>query len=128
MKKEKISLAPFSKALASLSRVILEPKSEFIRDATIQRFEYTFEISWKLLKRYLESENKTLESNIKNIFREAGKLGLIERVEDWFDYLEARNLTSHTYEESTAEKVYEAAVRFEKAALFLKTRLEKLLG
>ena len=128
MKKDKISLVPFAKALDSLTKILKEKKNDIVRDATIQRFEYTFELSWKLLKRYLESETNIIEASIKNLFREAGKLGLIDSVEDWFKYLEARNLTSHTYSESTAEEVFNAAIRFEKSAKFLRDRLEKLLG
>ncbi len=127
MKKEKILLTSWVKALSSLTEVLKEKKTDIVRDATIQRFEYTFELSWKILKRYIESQNHTLEPSIKNVFREAGKLGLIESVEDWFDFLEARNLTSHTYEESIAERVYTVAIEFEKSAQFLLKRLEKLL-
>ena len=125
--KSKISILPFSKALDSLTRVLREKKNDIVRDATIQRFEYTFELSWKLLKRYLESQNNTIEASIKNVFREAGKLGLIDSVEHWFEYLDARNLTSHTYNESTAEEVYKVANRFEKSARFLLGRMEALL-
>lgn len=127
MKKEKISLTSFSKALDSLTKILKEQKTEIVRDATIQRFEYTFELAWKHLKRFLESQNHTVEASIKNLFREAGKLGWIESVEDWFEFLEARNLTSHTYEESTAEQVFNVAARFEKSARFLLKRLENLL-
>lgn len=127
MKTEKINLGPFSKALKSLTLVLKEHKTDIVRDATIQRFEYTFELSWKLLKRYIESEHNVIESSIKNILRESGKLGLIDNVEDWFCYLDARNSTSHTYNETTAEEVFDVAKKFEKSAQFLKSRLEALL-
>lgn len=127
MKPEKITLGPFSKALKSLTLILKEQKSDIVRDATIQRFGYTFELSWKLLKRYIESEHNILESSIKNLFREAGKLGLIDNVEDWFSYLDARNRTSHTYNETTAEEVFVVAKKFEKSARFLRTRMEALL-
>ena len=127
MQKEKISSIPFGKALDSLTKVLKEKKNDIVCDATIHRFEYTFELSWKLLKRYFESQNNTIEVNIKNLFREAGKLGLVDSVENWFEYLSARNLTSHTYNESTAEEVYQVAIRFERSARFLKERIEKIL-
>jgi nucleotidyltransferase substrate binding protein (TIGR01987 family) len=104
-----------------------EKKTDIVRDATIHRFEYTFELSWKILKRYLESQHNMIEPSIKNTLREAGKLGLIDSVEDWFEYLHARNLTSHTYHASTAEEVFLTAKDFEKSARFLRDRLEKLL-
>lgn len=127
MKKQDISTKPFLKALDSLTRVLREPKTEIVRDATIQRFEYTFELAWKLLKRYLESQTNSIEPSIKNVFREGGRLGLIDQVESWFEYLESRNLTAHTYQEATAEQVYQVAIRFEKSARFLAERMEKAL-
>ena len=127
VKTEQISAGPFQKALDSLTKILKEKKTDIVRDATIQRFEYTFELSWKLLKRYLESQQNVIEPSIKNLFREAGKLGLIDSVEDWFTYLDARNRTSHTYNEATAEEVFIVAKKFEHSAQFMKNRLEKLL-
>jgi len=124
---KEISLVPLKKALSSVSEIVKETKTKIIRDASIQRFEYTFELSWKILKRYLENHHNVIEPNIKNIFREAGKLGLIDSVEDWFEFLRCRNLTSHTYHEETAEEVYSIVVRFESAVSRLIQRLEKLL-
>lgn len=105
-------LTPLEKALTALSEALAAEKTSLNRDATIQRFEYSFELTWKLLKRYL-SENASLkEGSIKNVFRESAKLGLLNHVENWFEYLQARNLTSHTYNEKTAEATYEAAKKF----------------
>ena len=52
----KQSLSPLKKALESLKKSILQPINEFTRDSVIQRFEYCFELSWKNMKRYLESD------------------------------------------------------------------------
>lgn len=122
-----LSLAAFKKALASLERAIQQPKNEFNRDSVIQRFEYSFELSWKILKRYFMLNQNLDESHIKNLFREAGKQGLVDSVENWFAYHKARNLTSHTYNEETAEEVYLAACDFYKDAVVLLSRLEKVL-
>lgn len=107
-----IILTPLKKAVASLKRAVAQPKNEYTRDAVIQRFEYTYELSWKMLKRYLAEETGTKEFNIKNLYREAGRQQLIDDVEKWFEYHEARNLTSHTYNESTAEETYVVAKNF----------------
>ena len=121
------NILPFEKALQSLTQVLKEPKNSITRDAAIQRFEYTFELCWKLLKRYFKVNNNLDLFNVKDIFREAGKQGLIEKVEQWFEYLEARNLTSHTYDENIAEKVYSRAQAFENEALFLLEQLKKIV-
>ncbi|MBI2602774.1 MAG: nucleotidyltransferase substrate binding protein [Deltaproteobacteria bacterium] len=122
-----LNLSQLKRALESLKKSIDQPKDEFTRDSTIQRFEYSFELSWKTLKRYFSLNQGLDESNVKNLFREAGKQKLIDSIDSWFEYLRARNLTSHTYNENTAEEVYKAACRFFVDAKELLTRLEKLV-
>ena len=109
---KEISILPLKKAALSLEKALSQTKNEFTRDATIQRFEYTFELAWKTLKRYIESNTKISEFNLKNLFREAGKQGLITSVEKWFHYLVIRNQTSHTYDERVAEETYLVAQAF----------------
>ena len=121
-----LNIKPFEKALKSLSEVLRKKWTVLVQDATIQRFEYTFELSWKVLKRYFKLNNNLDIFNVKDIFREAGKQELIDHVEKWFEYLEARNLTSHTYDEKIAGKVYASAKDFEKDANLLLSRLKKL--
>jgi nucleotidyltransferase substrate binding protein (TIGR01987 family) len=125
---EKINFAPLEKALASLKKALEQPKDEFTRDATIQRFEYSFELSWKILRRYFSYEQNLDESNIKNLFREAGRASLIANVENWFEYHKARNLTSHTYNENTANEAYNAAKKFLPDAEHLLLNLKKTHG
>ncbi len=122
----KVDLTPLDNALKSLGLVIKEKKTDIVRDATIQRFEYCFELSWKSLKRYFEWNQKLSESNVKNIIREAGKQGLIDSVERWFLFLDARNKTSHTYDLKTAEAVFDQALGFYPEAKKLFERLQVL--
>ena len=78
-----------------------EPLSILERAGLIQFFEMTFELSWKLLKDYEETEGfivKTPREAIKQAFQS----GLISNGHDWIDALQDRNLTSHTYNEETA--------------------------
>lgn len=112
----------------SLERALGQDKNEFTRDATIQRFEYTIELTWKTLKRYLETTQQLEIHNPKDLFREAGKQGMISSVEEWFGFLKARNLTSHTYNEINADEVYEAAKQFVGPAKAFLEYLEKALG
>ena len=119
-----IFINSWQKALASLERALNQPKDEYIRDATIQRFEYCYELSWKSLKRYLKQYCSVEENNIKNLFRIALKQNLIDNIEDWFKYHESRNITSHTYNEISAEEVYKLAANFITDAKFLLAKIK----
>jgi len=126
---EKLILTPLQKAIESLTEVIAQPKDEFIRDATIQRFEYTYELSWKMIKRHLVLAGfSDVPPTVKDLFREAAKIGLISDAEKWFDYHQARNETSHTYDEDTAEEVYQVALKFLSDAQSLLAELRKHHG
>lgn len=83
------------------------------RDAAIQRFEFTFELAWKTVQAYIKEEGFDCKSP-KSCIREGAKLELIENPEDWFDYLKARNLIAHTYNEKVADKIYKKALSFPK--------------
>lgn len=75
-------------------------------DATIQRFEFCFELAWKLMKSALSYEG--IEANSpRSSIREGWKQGLIDSAEKWLDMLEKRNLSPHTYNEITALNIYQ---------------------
>ncbi|MEK6556955.1 MAG: nucleotidyltransferase substrate binding protein [Candidatus Margulisiibacteriota bacterium] len=113
-----MNTSSLEKALTSLESAIQiyrqglvplgSPAEALLRDGILQRFEYTFELSWKTLKRYLEEygiEQVDRFSN-KQLFRVGFESGLLTSAEKWLDYLSRRNLTSHVYDEETAQKVY----------------------
>jgi nucleotidyltransferase substrate binding protein (TIGR01987 family) len=88
---------------------------EVARAAVIQNFEFTFELSWKMLERWLvEKLGAAYVKRLshKALFRLAGERMLLTDPAHWFDYLEARNKTSHTYNVSVAEDVYGKAILF----------------
>lgn len=123
-----IILSPLNKALASLQAALAQPKNEFVRDAVIQRFEYTYELAWKMLKRHLdESEGAAAIDPLsrKDLFRLGGERGIVENVEAWLVYHRARNETSHTYDEGKAEQVYDVARQFAGDAEKLLRELER---
>ena len=74
-------------------------------DATIQRFEFSFELSWKLLRGVLSYDGLETSSPRGSI-RESWKQGWIDAGETWLDMLEKRNLSAHTYQEATAQEIY----------------------
>jgi nucleotidyltransferase substrate binding protein (TIGR01987 family) len=96
-------------ALTTLHEALQMPFSVIVRDGTIQRFEYSFESMWKLLKHYLAEREGIICNSPKSCFRQAlkGNLLSVEEVETCLVMTDARNLTSHTYIEEVAEKIYQ---------------------
>ena len=99
--------ADYHRALERLQLALTkEPDADdMYLDATIQRFEFCFELAWKLMKVCLDYEG--IEANSpRSSIREGWKQGMITDAEAWLDMQEKRNLSSHTYNESTALEVY----------------------
>ena len=92
-------------ALSRLDLALAQPVNEFVRDSSIQRFEFIFELFWKSLKAYAEESGLEAFSPRDSI-RIAFQLGVIQESPEWFRMLEDRNLTSHTYNETTADSIY----------------------
>ena len=95
----------FEKALMQLSKVLNEPASEYIRDAAIQRFEFTYELAWKTLQAYLATVDLTVLSP-KETLKVAYEQGLLKDANAWSELHLQRNLTTHTYDQKLAESVY----------------------
>ena len=109
MEKLKIIAEETGRALATLKEITEEPYSVIIRDASIQRFEYSFEIFWKLLKEYLKDREGIICASPKSCFREAFKVELLTEEETIkaLEMTDDRNLTAHTYHEEVAMEIYQ---------------------
>ncbi|WP_368490091.1 nucleotidyltransferase substrate binding protein [Clostridium sp. BJN0013] len=95
----------FEKSYKLLSKYINQPlKTELERAGIIQFFEIAFELSWKLMKDYLEAQELYTKSPRETIKR-AYQIGLIDDGHIWIDALSDRNLTVHTYDDKLAEKM-----------------------
>ena len=81
-----------------------EITTELERAGIIQFFEMTFELAWKVLKDYLESEGYMVKSPRETV-KQAFQIGLIDNGHIWIDALSNRNLTTHTYDEELATKM-----------------------
>jgi len=93
---------------ARLAEAVAQPESELIRDATIQRFEFAFEVVWKTLKLYLERQGHECggpRTTLKKAFVE-NLICTPEEADHWLQMLEDRNLTSHAYDETLANQIY----------------------
>ena len=100
-----VSVMEFQRAVTRLQDALRQEKNEFIRDSVIQRFEFCVELAWKTAKKQMGSASGAP----KTVIREMAQEGLIAEPKIWFSYLEARNLSSHTYQEELAEKVFDVA-------------------
>lgn len=99
-------------AIKSLHEALsIKQPSQLERDGTIQRFEYSYEMTWKLARRVL-NQNEIDAQIPKVIFRELGRLNWIDNVEEWMSFHSSLNETSHEYGEKLAQKSYELAKVF----------------
>jgi nucleotidyltransferase substrate binding protein (TIGR01987 family) len=78
---------------------------EVIKEGLIQRFEYTHELAWKVMKDYAEYQGSYEIKGSRDATREAFQMKLINQADSWMDMIESRNYTSHTYNEETAEEI-----------------------
>lgn len=103
---------------------------EQFRNSVIQCFEFTYELSHKMLTRYLEEISANTEeidlSTFQNIIRIGNQKGLLlSDWSQWRDYRQARTNSSHTYNRNKAEAVYKIAFDFSEEATFLYQQLLK---
>lgn len=125
-----VSLDELKKAVGSLKISIelyhnaalndTEAKKAF-RDACIQRFEYSIELSWKTALKVLGSTTAAAKPAI----REMARSNLILNPEIWLTFIDARNETSHSYDEDIAKKVFIKIESFLPEAIKLIDQLEK---
>ncbi|WP_029688511.1 nucleotidyltransferase substrate binding protein [Thermoanaerobacter sp. A7A] len=83
----------------------IEIENEIIIDGVIQRFEFTFELAWKLMKDYLAYEGIEVNSP-RSVIRAAYENHLIDNGEAWIDMLMDRNKTSHIYDKKLSLEIY----------------------
>lgn len=101
--------------------------SKLEQQGLIQIFEFTHELAWKVLKDYLEHKGIVGLIGSQDATREAFKNTLIEQGEDWMKMIEARNLTSHTYDSGTAQQIVDDIMdRFYPAFVSMKKKFTTL--
>jgi nucleotidyltransferase substrate binding protein (TIGR01987 family) len=101
--------------------------SELERQGLIQAFEFTHELAWNVLKDYLEDQGFVDLIGSKNATREAFKNGLLQDGQTWMDMINARNLTSHTYNTNVADDIVKDILsRFHPAFVVMESRFAGL--
>jgi len=133
-----LDLSSLRKSVSSMERAInfadqrlnanisLDEK-EVIQAGVIQNFEFTYELCWKFMKRWLELNlSPGLLDGVtrKELFRNALEQKLIKDYLSWVRYHELRNTTSHSYNKDVAVEIYSASKGFLEDAVFLLKGLE----
>lgn len=76
---------------------------DLVKEGIIQRFEFTHELAWKVMKDFLEYEGISGIIGSRSATREAFNKNIISNGQDWMDMIESRNNTVHTYNSSILE-------------------------
>lgn len=107
-------LDSYHKALARLAEIVGASKkralNEFERDGLVQRFEFTHELSWKLMKAYAEYQGFDGIGGSRDATRKAFEMSLISDGQSWMDMIKSRNETSHNYDASMADDVVDSII------------------
>ncbi len=138
-----LDLSSFRKAIGSLQRTLQvaddegfmsglsDDQKDAIRAGVIQNFEFTYELCWKFMRRWLDGNlGSTYIEGVsrRQLFRLSAEHKLIDDIDKWMEYHETRNETSHTYDEDIAEDVFETAREFISDAETLLKALEDRNG
>lgn len=135
----KLDLSSFEKAISRLEQSLAYCNSELAKDlnlalqfrsAAIHAFEYTYELSWKILKRYLVMNEPSVAEfdtlSFSDLIRTAsGKGLLLHDLSIWTNYRQARNITSHTYDENKAAEVFKIIPEFLQEVKYLFAKLQE---
>lgn len=128
-----LDFSPLARAVERLReglvRFLADESDTQIRDGLIQRFEFTYDLSHKMLRRVIEAGAANPEDvdrmTFPTLIRTAAEQGLTGADwADWRTWREMRNITSHTYDESKARQVAQAIPAFLAQAQDLLARLE----
>ena len=134
---ESLDLSSFENAIDSLNEVIdvfnSDTSIKITRDSMIQRFEYTYSIALKMIKRYFKISAFTFDDidgmTFNEMIRIANKMGLLKSdLSVWDNYRLKRNMTSHTYDEKIAKEVVKVIPDFRDEVLFLLNKMKENLS
>jgi nucleotidyltransferase substrate binding protein (TIGR01987 family) len=90
----------------SFDESLLKEGDDLMKEGLIQRFEYTHELAWNVMKDFLNERGSTPLYGSKDATREAFATGLIANGQIWMEMIGSRNKTSHTYNEETATEIF----------------------
>ena len=98
---------------------------EIVKEGLIQRFEYTHELAWNVMKDFLLEVGDIKIYGSKDATKEAFKSELILDGDTWMEMIKSRNKTSHTYNKETANEIYTKIINeYHSAFLILQSTME----
>jgi len=107
-------LSTFKNAITRLAEVVelrkLRPLNQFECDSLIKRFEFSYEMAWKLMMSYEKDNGITELLGSRDVVRQACRMSLIDNGEAWLEMVDDRNKTSHLYDEEMASDVIDEIV------------------
>ncbi|MBQ2398404.1 MAG: nucleotidyltransferase substrate binding protein [Bacteroidales bacterium] len=105
------ALEKFNQAVDIISNKLEwgEEIDDLLEEGLIQRFEYTHELAWKVMKDYAQYQGYTNIQGSRDAFRKAFEMGIIEN-EAWMESINDRNLTSHNYDDETVTEILKAII------------------
>jgi len=133
MRAETFDISALENAVNRLDEVIVRYKKDLsdsvVRDSLIQRFEFTYSIALKTIKRYFIERAFVVENinqmSFNDMIRTANQLNLLKsNLEKWTIFRNMRNLTSDTYDEDTAQKVVSVIPEFYEEMQYLTDRMK----
>ena len=99
----------YKKALIQLEEAVTlyrqRALSRLEKQGMIQAFEFTHELAWNVFKDFFQNQGDYTIKGSKDAIRAAFKAELIQEGERWMETIQARNNSSHTYDEHTAERL-----------------------
>lgn len=108
-----VDIKPFLKAFRTFQRFLAHSNTDQEKSGTIKSFEFCYELVWKVMKKVLLKKGLETASP-RDTFRVAAANQLIDDIDVWFEFIEKRNLTVHTYNLETMEEVFQILPIFEK--------------
>jgi nucleotidyltransferase substrate binding protein (TIGR01987 family) len=132
----RLDITPLEDALKTLEdiaqRYQREPDDDAVRDAVVKRYEYTYSMAVKMLKRFLENFTAELDADtmtFKEFIRTGAQRGLLlGDVQKWDDYRTKRNKTSHAYKVDVALDVVSVVPDFIKEVKYLVRVLDERIN
>ena len=136
----KLGLTPLEDAVAQLEDGLVQYDSDIVREfpqirnqmraGAIQAFEFTYELSVGMIRRYLEQVSanpaEVDELSFQDLIRRAGQQGLVRsELDAWMRYRSNRGTTSHTYNEERAERVFQGTPEFLEEVRHLLKKLQE---